>query len=111
MSDLHDSTDFDGIHCSLTMDVYSTLPLRTALREIRIAEFEPTSDEKAPITITLKVVDLADKPLYFALSCIWGEADNACSIVCNGFTISVTRNLHSALRRLRKAERKSVWVD
>ncbi|KAF2204775.1 hypothetical protein GQ43DRAFT_355906, partial [Delitschia confertaspora ATCC 74209] len=54
-------------------------------------------------------------PVYEALSYVWGHANPSTerSIVCNGIPdIRVGQNLHDALTRLRKRNRKRfIWVD
>jgi hypothetical protein len=57
-------------------------------------------------------VALSDEPDYEALSYTWGDSSDKCPSYCEGQTLKVTRNLHSALRHLRHdtAER-ILWVD
>lgn len=93
------------------MEVYRTLPLRPNSEDIRVLELEWSEDEDAPIAGTIRVVCLAERPSYFALSYTWGEETRSNSITCNGYSISVTENLYLALRRLRKTEKKAFWID
>ena len=46
---------------------------------------------------------------YAALSYAWGITELTEYVTCNGYDVLITKNLHSALRRLRQPER-DVWV-
>lgn len=54
----------------------------------------------------------SEKPNYTALSYMWGNPRNTKRIQCNGFRLSVTRNLYSALLHLRDEHSAKVfWID
>ena len=54
----------------------------------------------------------SEKPNYTTLSYMWGNPRNPKCIQCNGFRLSVTRNLYSALLHLRDEHSKKVfWID
>ena len=54
----------------------------------------------------------SEKPNYTALSYMWGNPQNPKCIQCNGFRLSVTRNLYSALLHLRDEHSTKVfWID
>lgn len=53
-----------------------------------------------------------ERPNYTTLSYMWGNPQNPKCIQCNGFRLSVTRNLHSALLHLRDEHSTKVfWID
>jgi hypothetical protein len=55
---------------------------------------------------------LANRPSYKALSYAWGSPKTTRSILMNGYQHSVTVNLESALRRLRRSDSVlTLWID
>ncbi|KAK5397175.1 hypothetical protein LTR07_001482 [Exophiala xenobiotica] len=94
-------------------------------------EYQPPNWNPLLPPHTIRVIDLAcgagDDPLsctllnialeqvagiYIALSYAWGGQDLTETIVCNGFAVRITKNLHSALRRLRQPQRViAIWCD
>lgn len=77
-------------------------PLSVERREIRVALLHPGrwSDE---VSCELSTVSLDDGPVYEALSYVWGDPQDTVPIELNGHVFQATRNLRSALRRLRSA--------
>ena len=65
------------------------------------------------LTCTLRNVTFEQVEGHFlALSYAWGGEDLTDTIFCNGHTVRITKNLHSALRRLRLPEAPlSLWCD
>lgn len=63
------------------------------------------------------VVNLADRPVYEALSYTWadssGDASLSSKLVCFGHIIPITNNCDAALRRLRlqNGKRRRLWID
>ena len=52
------------------------------------------------------------RPLYEAVSYVWGDQSNTRSIRLNGRDVQVTENLDAALRSLRRpTSRRLLWVD
>ncbi|KAH7138761.1 heterokaryon incompatibility protein-domain-containing protein [Dendryphion nanum] len=83
----------------------------TEPKEIRLILLEP-GDKSDQISCKLIHVTLSWRTQYEALSYNWGDSDKRASVVCDGETISVTANLHSALRDLRLTDRQRVlWAD
>ncbi|KAK3358843.1 heterokaryon incompatibility protein-domain-containing protein [Lasiosphaeria hispida] len=100
---------------------YTPLPTSTSIRLLRIEPPEKLEDEFdvfRPIRCTLEVKDLADSPVYDALSYTWGcpvtvydHPGDVCSpaawaspafdITCDGKLFSVTTNLYTALLSVR----------
>jgi hypothetical protein len=65
-----------------------------------------------PIECALRIVSLAGKPHYEALSYTWGDASLTEPIEVEGVIFQATRNLEQALRHLRDASTDLImWVD
>ncbi|SPO07340.1 uncharacterized protein DNG_10034 [Cephalotrichum gorgonifer] len=106
---------------------YDSDDLQLGHRQIRLLTISPSpaSSHDGPIQCSLQVVDLDHPPEYYALSYTWGVPaeygplstmtdDSDCLILCNTEALTVTPNLHGALRRLRHIPRlagKAFWVD
>jgi hypothetical protein len=91
---------------------YNPLPTSSSIRLLRFPRLDPTTDK---ISTTFRIVDLAQNPLYHALSYTWGNplADGPFfaeeysarahryasqdSILVDGHLLPVNRNLHDAL--------------
>ncbi|KAF2108925.1 heterokaryon incompatibility protein-domain-containing protein [Lophiotrema nucula] len=87
-------------------------PLNHNNREIRVLELNPASDTEDAIRCNLKTVPLAKEPEYFALSYVWGDSYGQQSISVNGTPFQATRNLCTALRRMRNdAFPVTLWID
>jgi hypothetical protein len=58
-------------------------------------------------------VDLDDRPIYSALSYVWGDQSDRVLFVCDGVEITVGKSLGQALKHLRQATGPPVvlWVD
>ena len=76
---------------------YNPLP---ASSDIRLLEIYP-SDSNDAVACNLVIKSLDSDPTYIALSYTWGDTGENRYITCNGIQVEVTRNLHSALHRLR----------
>jgi hypothetical protein len=60
----------------------------------------------------LQVVSFIDKPVYTALSYVWGKANNLKPITVNGYNFWVTTNLSDALEHLQfKDIAPAIWID
>lgn len=65
-----------------------------------------------PIRIEIFIVEINFHPPYEALSYVWGSVEDRVPIRCNGSPVVVTKNLHSALVRLRRSDvSRTLWVD
>lgn len=98
---------------SATHPVYSSSPLGESPTAIRILEVAEQHDGGATlIRCNLRVVDLADRPRFTALSYVWGDPANQETIWCCDQPLRVTRNAWEALRRLRnKFPPLNIWID
>ncbi|KAM0309730.1 hypothetical protein ACHAO8_008777 [Botrytis cinerea] len=98
----------------MSQSLYSSLPLVS--NNIRLLRILPNENEEADINCALFVYPLHDSGRgthrYEALSYVWGDADNSCSICVNGHSLIVRANLHSALLRLRDPVLdRIIWID
>ncbi|KAK6600797.1 het domain protein [Botrytis cinerea] len=98
----------------MSQSLYSSLPLES--NNIRLLRILPNKNEEADINCALFVYPLHDSGRgthrYEALSYVWGDADNSCSICVNGHSLIVRANLHSALLRLRDPVLdRIIWID
>lgn len=79
--------------------------------DIRLLHLEP-GQFNDDVTCTLHHVNLADKPVYVALSYVWGDAAVTAPILCNSTKVPVTVSLANALRQLREPDGSViVWAD
>ncbi|KAF5639649.1 het-domain protein [Fusarium sp. NRRL 52700] len=76
-----------------------------------LVELLPGGHDK-PLQCRLGVANLADRPVYEALSYCWGDPMQTREIHLNQKPFAVTTNLHSALSKLRYADRsRKLWID
>lgn len=97
-----------------SQDLYDTLPLGLDSNEIRVFDVHAGgSFANAPITGTLRIVDLRASPHYTALSYTCGPMSCPCDVVvCNGSEIEVSANCAAALKALRRLfGALTIWVD
>jgi hypothetical protein len=85
------------------------------LRSVRHTVYEPLGSDAIrllfvkpgfkdePIECALiTVANLAESPPYHALSYVWGESEDAASIICNGAEMAITKRLADTLIHLRR---------
>jgi hypothetical protein len=88
--------------------IYQPLARSDAIRLLRL-EPGQFSDK---VQGTLCHANLDKKPVYIALSYVWGDPAVTAPIFCNGTEIGVTVSLANALARLRKSNASVVvWAD
>ncbi|KAF2995165.1 hypothetical protein E8E14_001903 [Neopestalotiopsis sp. 37M] len=86
--------------------------LDPSLRQIRLLTLLPASDiVEDTVSAILQTVSLNDEPAFEALSYVWGDGRDTVEINVDGKTANVTRNLGTALRRLRGSTPRVLWVD
>jgi hypothetical protein len=89
--------------------MYKELPNHRSIRLLDIAPGQATDPVRANLLI---LDDLYEGAEFEALSYVWGTQDDPVDIICNKEAVSVTKNLNSALRRLRYADKsRRVWID
>ena len=87
---------------------FSALPQEDSIRLIHLLPGEPSAE----LECQLATVRLSDKPLYRAVSYVWGSRIPGAIVRCDGETIVITKNCEHALRRLRdRGHVAVVWID
>jgi hypothetical protein len=85
--------------------------LRTETNQIRVIELVPGRWTDA-INCSMRTVSLDENPSYEALSYVWGDPKDTVSITLNGASFQATRNLVTALRRVRSSVTpRIIWID
>lgn len=80
--------------------------------EIRLISIQPHADPSSPVELNIIHANLSDKPVYEALSYMWGSDDNPKFVEIGEKRIGVGVNLWFALERLRSpSEERVLWVD
>jgi len=102
---------------------HSALPSERSIRLLRLPQLDVG---RTTPSCTLTVVDLDSAPSYYALSYTWGSpsmeatrngvtAYRYCTILCNGRTFLVTRNLYDFLTRISQTRYftsdDNIWID
>jgi hypothetical protein len=93
--------------------VYRSAPLGSSPTTIRVLDVaRQREDGSSVIQTNLRVVDLADKPTFTALSYVWGDSAQREIIWCGMEALNVTRSAWEALRRLRDHHGPlCIWID
>jgi hypothetical protein len=92
-------------------DYYQHISLDPSTSELRLVTLA-NGEWDDPIQCHLHHVYLDEKPLYEALSYVWGDATITRDIHISGNRFAVTANLEIALRFLRlKKEPRCLWID
>lgn len=87
---------------------YTSLPRPDSIRLISI---DPGSGDDH-VSVRLLECSIGSAPQYDALSYVWGDTLNQRTISCDSSPISITQNLHWALRRVRHVHWPvAVWAD
>ncbi|KAL8965697.1 MAG: hypothetical protein Q9183_003729 [Haloplaca sp. 2 TL-2023] len=86
------------------MSLYMYDKLDPTQKQIRICTIHPGAFDD-PIRCSLHTVSLDDNPKYETLSYAWGAPIFDHEILVDGSILKVTKNLHNALRYLRRQER------
>ncbi|KAF2870087.1 heterokaryon incompatibility protein-domain-containing protein, partial [Massariosphaeria phaeospora] len=80
--------------------------------EIRLLLLSPAPCTVPTVSCELLTVSLKDRPIYDALSYVWGDPKITRPIRVNGQVAQVTVNLEAALRRIQQPDYQvRVWVD
>ena len=81
-------------------------------RDIRLLFVAPQQNHTSDIWCSTYQVSFKEKPPYEALSYAWGDPEPSQHIICDGKKLAVTRNLYSALFRLRQSHAlQPLWID
>ncbi|KXJ86967.1 heterokaryon incompatibility protein-domain-containing protein [Microdochium bolleyi] len=85
-------------------------PLDPASAQIRVLRLNPC--DSSPLSCSLSVVSLDDRPKFTALSYVWGDLARTQTIVVDGVAVEATQNLHDALHWYRRHRPGTpIWVD
>ncbi|KAI0509646.1 heterokaryon incompatibility protein-domain-containing protein [Xylaria bambusicola] len=106
--------DYDKLHqlSKLFEFKYDQIDSLLGGDHIRVLTLAASDTFTDPIDVSLSTVNLMSLPTYEALSYCWGNASDQGLIWCNGKPFPVTRNLESALRRLRQSRgNRLLWID
>lgn len=78
---------------------------------IRLLELLP-GDKDDDLKCSIVPAHLDERPLYEAVSYVWGTPEHPASLDCGNGFVSITSNLASALRHLRpKDQSRLLWAD
>ncbi|KAK0614931.1 heterokaryon incompatibility protein-domain-containing protein, partial [Bombardia bombarda] len=88
-------------------------PLDASRREIRLLRVSPSRSKTDMVRCALFTASLDDKPKYWALSYVWGNAAITTPIYVDDRLFSATVNLEAALRHIRGTGVREliIWVD
>ncbi|CAG8955494.1 hypothetical protein HYFRA_00010361 [Hymenoscyphus fraxineus] len=83
--------------------------------QIRVLDLLPSfqGDEPALVRCETRIVSLADKPQYEALSYVWGGPIPRSYITVSGCEVDITSSLYAILCRLRLGGecKRTLWID
>ena len=84
----------------------------TGPSKFRLLKLQPGQGAE-PLVSSLIISSLDDYSyIWTALSYTWGSLHDCKNLICDGFQLSITANLHSALQRLRLVEKPCLlWAD
>lgn len=78
---------------------------------VRLIELTPGLGTQ-PVHVKLSIHELAHSPPFDAISYVWGDETQREDIECNKRTLSVTKSLATALKRVRLPDKpRMVWAD
>ena len=85
-------------------------------RQIRVLLLYPDYNFTAPLRCSLLQLSLGQvsngESSYEALSYVWGSENRSHKVLCDGHTLTVTRNCFLALKHLRLvSQARALWVD
>ena len=101
----HSNEEASGLRLGDRIHLYR--PLNPTYHEIRLLQILLAPDENTVASCQLLTCSLNEDPKYIALSYVWGDPSVTEDIGVNGKTISVTRNLSSALQNIRTVTQKA----
>lgn len=87
-------------------------PLDRQTDAVRVLVLQPASADSTEVECHLTAVSLANKPAYESLSYTWGSEPPSKSILVNGQSFPVRKNLYTALVNLRDTTKpRALWID
>ncbi|KAK2014471.1 HET-domain-containing protein, partial [Colletotrichum eremochloae] len=92
-------------------DLYETLFLEPARREIRVLTLGPGANDDS-LKLDLSRVSLDDDPDYTVLSYCWGSQDDLQQVKIGDSPFLISHHLHSCLVNLRREDSLlTIWID
>ena len=80
-------------------------------QEVRLLDLVPGKGN-AIIECSIRIVSLAERPSYEALSYVWGDPSDCIPIRVQHRDVKITRNLYAALQQLRSGTTtRTLWID
>lgn len=107
-------TDISGITEGKTAQrlYYDSVPILQTSKFIRVLDVQAAADDEAPLSGSLRSINLADNPSFSALSYVWGEDKDGRVVLCDHVQVPITANGYSALQHLRrKLGSFTIWID
>jgi len=98
---------------NLPSTTWPTYPYRQLEEdEIRLLILRPSQSFSAPLHVSMHTANFFNRPVYKALSYVWGSSKETSAITVNGVPFNATTNLASALRHIRNNRLAEIlWVD
>src|SRR5271155_496828 len=90
--------------------IFKKLPLDPHKAEIRLLQLD-YDDSNGPVRCGLAVADLADNPIYEAVSYAWGDLVEESTIILNGVACRVSKHLEAFLRSVRSRTSQTLIDD
>ena len=88
------------------------LPLDEHIDCTRFVKIEPATHQSEPLVCKLMHIAFGDRPVFQALSYVWGDETITEEILLDGTKHHVTRNLYDALYYLRqRGDDMIYWID
>ncbi|KAK8101816.1 heterokaryon incompatibility protein-domain-containing protein [Apiospora kogelbergensis] len=104
-SDSHESIGIQHI------PLYLIHKLDYSKSQIRLLSILPGQKDEE-VNCRCYIVDLDDRPVFNALSYVWGDARNKANMMLEGVRIEITNSLAAALSRIRLPhEAVAIWAD
>ena len=96
--------------------LYSSHPIPVTTKCIRVLDIQAPSSlqpDGGPVQGSLRVIDLDQKPIFSALSYVWGQfSTTPKTISCESVAFPVSDSCYSALMHLRrKLGDFTIWID
>ncbi|KAK1993786.1 heterokaryon incompatibility protein, partial [Colletotrichum falcatum] len=92
-------------------DLYETLGLEPARREIRVLSLGPRAKDDS-LELDLSIISLDDDPDYTVLSYCWGPQDDLRQVKIGDRPFLISHHLHSCLVNLRREDSPlTIWID
>jgi hypothetical protein len=86
--------------------------LDSTRKQIRLIHLASASQAEDEITCSFSITSVEEEIGYEALSYVWGDENDRFPIKVEGCSVSITKNLYSALKYLRLENQiRILWID